>query len=56
MDSKILINDKYLLNRKDKTNYLFNKNHNMDLFVFIDTCLINDENNVYSHKIKSHEI
>jgi serine/threonine protein kinase len=43
---------KYLLNKKDKTNYLFNKNHNIDLFIFIDTCLINDENNVYSH-IKS---
>jgi len=40
---------KYLLNKQDKTNYLFNKNHNIDLFIFIETCLINDENNVFPY-------
>jgi hypothetical protein len=49
IDYGLINHPKYLLNKKDKINYLFNKYHNMDLFVFIDTCLINDEINVYSH-------
>ena len=52
VDYGLINHPKYLLNKKDKTNYFFNKNHNMDLFVFIDTCLINDEKNIYPY-IKS---
>ena len=49
VDYGLINHPKYLLNKKDNTNYLFNKNHNMDLFIFIDTCLINDENNIYPY-------
>ena len=34
---------------KNKNDLLFDIEHNMDLFLFIDTCLINDEKNIFPY-------
>jgi hypothetical protein len=49
IDYGMINHTKFLLNKKDEKDYIFNKNHNMDLFIFIDTCLINDNQNIHPY-------